>query len=131
MDDKTKEALGEALKMLVDSLQGGKDFVIEQSPLLVQEIVSFGRAKHTILLSLAALSLVAFAWCVRKYWRPIDNFMDGLTADDACGTFVGIVVGSLVWIGVSIGVFCSNFVPSLEAWFAPRLYVLHQIKDML
>ncbi len=121
------------LKLLVDSLEGGKEFVLEQAPVLAQDIVAFGRAYYTMVVVLSGLAVFVvmplLSWVVLRYARKIDP-----GNSDTRVYFVPVVlcgVGVVVAGTVGLTNLCESIRPVLLAWFAPRLFILEYIGDIL
>lgn len=126
MDEKTAEQVGVFLKMVNESLQSGKDFVLEQAPLVVQEMVMFGRVWHACCF-LCGLILVAIAlYITKRVWSYVaakgyDTPPEIMLT--AFPVFICLVPG--------IGIISSSARPLIQSIFAPRLYVLSQVSELL
>lgn len=118
----------EAAKLLEDlrlMLERGGQFVMEQAPPLAREIVLFGRVFETFLVVSSLLVLViAVVWARARFgaWTVWSGEHDS----PHIGFFLTIIPSV-----VSALVFLLSVEGAIIAWFAPRLYVINHIAEML
>lgn len=112
------EALNKFLKMLVDGLEKGTDFVAEQAPLVIQELITWKRfwfTSQSIFFLITTTFVVVLA---SKVLRAKEKWDDGW--------YVFCSLGSVPsFIGLASSVYWASMV-----WFAPRLYVVTYIMEM-
>lgn len=122
MNDDTKKLLHEYLAKMLASAEKGADFAIEQAPLVAQEVVAYGRATQTAYLVFFAALLVATAYAAYRFARFLKNNNWELSP-----------FGMLFVIPVIVGFigFGSHIEPFFKSWFAPRLYLIEYIKDLV
>jgi hypothetical protein len=108
------------LKFVADSLEGGKDFVLEQAPTVVQQLILLGRVECVCGIVLATLVCAACAWVFRRY-APLtsERTAAGLDASVACGASGGVGTAALI-VGVVV------FFKGLPAFIAPHVYVISE-----
>lgn len=98
-------------------LQGTGEVVTEQAPLLVAEIARYGIAKHAIL----ALGFAMVAGACYKLFQWVYHESDDSDFAVVPGVAgLGAVVGSV-----------TNLVWMSKALFAPRLYILETIAELV
>ncbi len=115
---------------IVQYMEKSADFMLENAPSFFQEIVAYGRAKALLFLVGTPVFLVA-ASCITYY-----SFRAKLHPKcwaDVCGPgeshyIAGRIVGPLFML-ISFIVFMCNIEAALMVWFAPKLYILKQIKS--
>lgn len=126
----------ESLEEIQSWLQSSKDFVTEQAPLLIQEIVRWGIFKSVLYISLSlVLFIIGILLVYRGYfskkshkdWETI--LPSGPSLEQGTRiieTVVGCVVTFVTFITMWVDIFSLVFVLT-----APRLYVLQTLSDLL
>jgi hypothetical protein len=94
----------------------GKDFVLEQAPLVVREAIAYGRAVETWYVVISLIGLVVFYYIAQKLYRHDNTEMMPFPLIGCC---------------VSLAALCINVPDMLMAWFAPRIYVVNWLMDMI
>lgn len=127
-----KELTEQALQQLLEWAQRGDAFVSEQAPLVAQEIVTWGVVSGVLQMICGVILMAAFillAWAAIKVKRHIDD-----------GTLVETFWATVAMIGVCGGwalplfgcaVFWQGLSQAAQAYFAPRLYVIEQVTQMI
>ena len=136
MDEKLKERLNEmgvkSLDRIEDYLKATENFVIEQAPLLVQEIVHWEIARWSlfltcwlvVFLSVCSLLLYLFRSKRVKKWLAEDPYTsEGLVYMGRSLTFLG-VVGSLAGVAT-----CTYHI--IYPIVAPRLFLLEKFAELI
>ena len=122
-----EQSVAELLTYIKDGIESGGEFVMEQAPLLVQEIVLYGRVKWTVF-CFALMSIVAFAvysWVRRgTIYKAYEN------ADDDDSFFPRMLVSSVAGL-MAAGFLFPSAESLIRAWLAPRLYVLEFVRQLL
>lgn len=130
MNDEKKAALDRVMGLLADSIQEGKEFVLEQAPLVAQEMIAYGRWTGVIATVLLLTGTIACSVGAVKLWK-IWAACDYHSADiQLCGSFVGGIILSIA----SIVCFCNSIcfaMETIKAFVAPRLYLLEQVSHLL
>jgi hypothetical protein len=115
------EELTRALKIINDAAISGQDFVLEQAPLIVQEIVTWHIASSAVYIILCVL----FLWFVLK---PL--YKKWLTLDDSDAQAVLFAPLFVLIVLCSVTFICK--VSSLtKGLTAPRLVVIDYAKEAL
>lgn len=127
----------ESLEEIQTWLKSGKDFVIEQSPLLIQEIINWGLYESIFYLILNIIIFFISIFLVVKL-TPISKFGKNLWEQESSGDLtpeqgmylvavilgcIGLIVG---FINISIYTHHTIFIG-----IAPRLYVLQELASLL
>jgi len=135
--DVSKSEAERLLKFLNETFEEGKQFVIEQAPSVLRELVVWKRTEHTVL---AVLSLLASLVCVYVLWRCCrwtmtrqkDFWNDDSVPNvlSAIGHMVGIIGGFIGSIA-----FLHGMIPqakaSFQVWMAPRIYLIEYLTSLL
>lgn len=109
-------AVQEYLKAILSTAQSGAAFVKEQAPLVVQELISYGRAIETIWFVLVVFITTPTIYFSIKRWDSLWK----TTIEDDVPAIILPIVGL-----VASTVFLWNAIRDVTlVWFAPRLYVL-------
>ena len=113
-------------------VSGAKDFVVEQSPLVCQEIITKGMLYHSILiitfLVFTIISIVGIVVSVKWYKKVVDSPSSSSYDDD--GSIICGIFSVCATIGFIIG-FVVNTYYLLYVWMCPRLYVLEEIATII
>jgi uncharacterized membrane protein len=123
MDPELTKQLQQLLAALLANAQDAATWAKAELPLLVQEKVAFGRAWNTTILAISVvLGIVVYHAYTR--WK-LHKFRDDDNKWAAC-TF-GVIAPAFV-VGI---IFLVSLRWTLLAWFAPRLYILEWLIDMI
>lgn len=114
-----QEAVGE----IIEWTKGAKDFVSEQAPELVREVLAWGFWSHAIWAIACGLGVTLFVLvaiiCARAFSKT-DN-------DDYVGGALVGMIGALI-----IGVFLvCNVIDMFYVVIAPRVYLLEYLKGLV
>lgn len=109
----------ELLKFALDGLEAGKEFAMEQAPLVVQEVVKWGIIEHTLWIVIGLGVTFTMVVLLRKSLKfmPVEEGPLFLLPT------IGLVV--------SVIIVCVNMFVVAKAYFAPRLYLLEQLRSLL
>ena len=124
MDDLVKELTTTGLSKALEYIETAESFVVEQAPLLVQEILAFGMAEACIT---AFICLVVAAGLGYGTFSLVAIAVKD-KADEAA--FLIGLLGGGGSIGFTIGLFGQMFTIA-KITFAPRLYLLQELKALL
>jgi hypothetical protein len=112
----------QALQFVLETAQQSKEFVVEQAPLIVNEIITWGIVENSVCVVFwAAVTYVAtrlLRWGHKREW------------DDALEVVGGGLGGGAMLLAGIIGT-VSSFLTVLQAIFAPRLFILHELQRLL
>lgn len=129
----TSESLAELISWLKLTVESGTQFVSEQAPLVAWEIVVFGRAISTFIFLFAALMICVSIFLLKKGTQKIKALEEAAHSEE------GALIIQTILFMVS-GVFSSVFgVVTLTeshrdfflSWFAPRLYIIEYLTNLL
>lgn len=130
-DDKTRDILVGWLEAIGEATKGAKDFVLEQAPEVVRDVVALGRAEMTVQLVLAAAGIVMAQWVARLCCRWFDQAkVDGAQEDQLAGyatAFIGVCLFGIA----AVVVFLDGIHEFCAAWFAPRVYVIEYVAELI
>jgi hypothetical protein len=125
MKEELQERLVSSLDNIQEYIEATEEFVVEQAPLVAQEIISLGRHQALfgicgwVLSATVMTSLAIFCWV--SWWRR--------GARDE-GFQVGSIVASAVAVPLWLGALLMTYT-SLVPLLAPRLYLLQEISKLL
>ena len=126
MDEVTNEQANRILSLIADSMEQGKEFVLEQAPDVAQQIVAFGRAYETALCVMAALCFVACLYGIRRLPGLIAEAERATYENEMSAQVKAMAVGIVSFLGglLSATAIMTELRPCCLAWFAPKLYIL-------
>lgn len=128
MTNDSRDKLMDALRK---SLEEGKDFVLDQAPDIVRQIVLWRRAELALLLVVAVLGLVVGVVGLRKFWRlgrSADPRWNFTTCVDPLAQ-IGVFVCCVVIVTASIGLL-FDALATVQVWLAPKTYVLEYLTKL-
>lgn len=123
MDSEVQEKLVQYLSTLEGAVKTGSDFVVEQAPLVLQELLVRERVLTSLFITIALVSAIACLYFLKKLMIYIEK-------DDPIR---GIPNGALMAFSGILGfaLMCENFSDFITCWFTPRVFILEQIKHYL
>lgn len=119
------------IRLLTDSIAESKEFVLEQAPLVLQELVAYGRVLHL------AHMIAALLICIIIFFlaaQPKRLYLKHKGEDREVIMIFGVLprIFALIASGfISIGSISQHLSPCLMSWFAPRVYILTYLHDIL
>lgn len=124
---KLNEMSVETLDKLQQYLSGAEQFAQEQIPALYNEIIMWGMAKHifyfSIFFTIAFTLFLIGVYLIRIKDQWTDS--DGLQIQRFIGCMLQL---NLLF---TFPAMCANLYEIIHIYFAPRLYVLEQISQLL
>lgn len=113
----------QALQDLYNNLTQMKQFAVEQAPDVCREMVTWGVVKGSVAAIALATTTIVLAITLAVMWRIKDSDGDRI-GPYLCPLFVMafIVAMFIAWTPMACG---------LQAYVAPKLYLLQQIKDLM
>ncbi len=143
MNDEVKKQLEQLLIHMLDLAKQGENFVIEQAPLLAQEIIMYGRFSSTfwfglgIVLFLSSLVFGKYIWgrwshYVKLHYEeaesnPLTEAYNGSTV--IC--FLSAIASHIFSVVIFVHLIFAYGDNVFKSWFAPRLYLVDYIRDHL
>ena len=128
MNDKLQAEMAAWLAELRSGLAQGKDFVIDQSPEFVREIVALGRAETTLALIATSIAFLVLINVSIRWWKYVNSWPRYSERDVAF--IIGGIISAFGLITL-VMLFGFNVHPFLSSWFAPRVYAIGQIAEMI
>ena len=115
----------EVTKKIIEYIDGTKDFLLENAPSFIQEVVAYGRAKSILILGLCPL---VFILSLLICWNSSKNIkVDRYDMAEGSTKYLISCIASGILAFIVFIIFCSAAEPSLMSWFAPKLYILKMI----
>lgn len=127
MQDELQKRLISSLDKVQEYIEATEGFVVEQAPLVAQEIIAYG--KVCSVWAMLCLILVALIFCIASIiYRKAYLKEDGRGEKDAY--LMCTVVCSVGCCFISVLTFC--LVPlAMKPWIMPRLYLIQEISKLL
>jgi len=131
--DSLKEVTTGVLSNVIEYVQDANNFVVEQTPMLCNEIINFGLIKAGILMTVYFVTVVMCYFLGKKlinYMRAKEETIDWNSEDRSFFIFWGSVINYVGPLPFAIGLIIEliNFA---KIWFAPRLYILEYLTNLI
>ena len=123
--DKLKESAGELLELITKGVEKGGDVLSEQAPLLLQEVIMYGRVWHT---TCSVFWLIVSMLAITLSVRIVKKLKPDLASSDGGIEMLFFFLG-LVCLFLS-SIFIQSCKVTIMAWCSPRLYILHEISEL-
>lgn len=111
-------------KEILDWLRISKDFVADQAPLLVQEVLYWGVVSSALWLVVSILVVIAMSFLIRKSYLRWRNDSE-MTIDAVTIPFCSITLLTFLIIGL------ANLSVFVKVLVAPRLYLIEQLRHLI
>ena len=124
--------LNQGLEKLLEWAQAAEGFAIEQAPLLVSEILTWGVVKHSTYLAIwtmVSLGFLAWAfWLGKSQSQRPESTHCGFDQNDAkiLQRFVVAAAAAALFLSTIV-----NMPVIVNIYFAPRLYLIQQLSDLV
>lgn len=132
MNEELQLKLVESFEKVSDWVDSSEDFVVEQAPLVVSEIISWGFWSN-LSISLLSFMVLIICLCVLKFF-VIKNFHKLDEKDTSGAQAMVIFISGIFSIVGILGSTCEMIHHSYDTIFilvAPRLYVIEQISNYI
>lgn len=114
----------EQIAQVMAWLESGKDFVAEQSPMVVEDIL----VRPWVDLPIPLLLFSFFSWLVYKFFKFARKEVKIDPNEEGAAIIIGFIASAPP---VSFGIIiCSLIQDGLEAYFTPHLYVLEYLAGL-
>jgi len=118
-----QEAIGE----IIEWTKGAKDFVTEQAPLLVQEVLAWGFWYYFIWAAFCATAILVGMFGIYSIMRCYFT----KPAESRDGDFLGATAVVSAATLVPLVFFCLNLIWMLKIVIAPRMYLLEYLSKLV
>jgi hypothetical protein len=119
--DRLFNGMAEIVEWIKQTAESAGGFIMEQAPLVAQEIIIFGRVKYTMLAILSLLAILAGCYAIKELMKGGHE-----TGKETVLSLVALF-GSVLGI-VS---FLSCIATCIKTWVAPRLYLIECLGDLI
>lgn len=126
MDEEIKAQIIPIIENTKEGLAKAVDFLCEQSPILVKEILWWHGVQSALFCLLGLAILIILAMTRKKLWDWADE-ADGPSEGAA---WMGVLVGQIMALIGGVGFVLTNFA-WLKILIAPRLFLLEFMKDAI
>lgn len=133
MGNQLEQVSAEAIRAMLDNLGQAKEFVLEQAPSVMREIVLLGRIKATVCVALGFFAAVVLVVSIYKsmYWeRMWFKSIGELEAKAQAKNrfyFAAVIVSGMLAFPTNLFGWANFF----AVWFAPKVYLLEQLGKMV
>jgi hypothetical protein len=124
MNDKVAEHIVDSMDKIQQYIDSTEEFVLEQAPLVAQEIVTLGQMQGALtVVCFVIATLLMSTLCMYCIFKNKDS---GPLSDWE----LPMVFSGIATAGAALGVMVS-FSCALVPFFAPRLYLLREVSKLL
>ena len=133
LEQVTAESISQIMAWLQASVETGGHFVAEQAPLVAWEIVAFGRAVHSFSVFMSLVCIVCGIFLLTVLRNNINKACE-LNTDGSEAAFGKCLLSGFggctlcLFGGLTLSAASRDF---FLAWFAPRLYIIEYITNLL
>lgn len=126
MNDELRDRLMGYLKNMEKAVEGGADFVIQQAPLYVQEVISWEIAYNCIWAIFWFGIIIALPLVLGK---PAKKLRGSGESDPR-------VFGWVITVGMGFAIFCSTVISlsfagdGIKAYVAPRVVIVEKLAEL-
>lgn len=113
------EALVDIIHQATSGAAAAKNFLVEQAPDVVRQLVTFNLAYHIALIVIALVIAIASVLAARKVYDMIRGSDDNDGAAMPLAVFLAIVA-SMAWVPM----FAIGLRETLELWLAPKVWLI-------
>ena len=122
-----KESLEQALQMFLNALTTASDFVIEQAPLILQELLLLETITRSIWVGFGLILFILSLWRSIYMWSHWHWFESKTREDERITSFIILFFSYIV----GIVMFFVNIIPLIKILIAPRVYLIEYINDLI
>lgn len=117
-----KEQATQMLQSLIASATQAGDFIKEQMPIVIKELLAFNTAKYAIYSAICAAIVIAYLTFIYKYWKkeyPRDS-EDGIA-----------ILGGGVSMIAMVAFVIEGAIPLLKITLAPRVWLIEYAASLV
>jgi heme/copper-type cytochrome/quinol oxidase subunit 2 len=122
------EQANKVLPELITRLQNAEDFIIEQTPLVIQELLTWNFALSLIWHCIGWLLIFMFAITFKSVWT-FRSKLEKQTSEKGVPTLLTVLIQSLLLVVPALFFIFSNLV-WLQILIAPRVYLLEYASQL-
>lgn len=117
------------LKIIADSLEQGKDFVLTQAPDVVQQLIAWKRAETAICIVLGLAMIAGCVLIIRGLRRSYREAVSAGRQEDLTFMLPAVLFGACAIVLAVLGcaVIASNVAMCLQVWLAPKVFILEYL----
>lgn len=124
MNDELRERLLSYLENLEKAAESGADFVIEQAPLYVQELITWEIAHGVLWAVFFLLLCLPFLWLIA---RPLAILREQENEDGVGGWILTVTCLALIAVWLSIATTHAAY--AMKAKIAPRVVIVEKLTE--
>jgi len=121
--------MNEILDKLLQWLEAAEGFAVEQTPIVLQEILAWKMAENIIYVVIALIWLSAYAWHVHRCTEMSSDDWEDATPRNIRFVTLLIIggVGGLIWFLE----LCFRLPNIVQIYFAPRVFLIEYVSRLL
>lgn len=125
-EDALKEILAEALRAIVEGVAQAKDFILEELPDVIVQLLWWKGVEATVFAFLGGFGLYSIYKITRKYWHKHVEWNK-----ESKGVYVLFYVTALIILGIIFLDWVSSFMTALQIAIAPKIYLIEYATELV
>lgn len=122
MKDQLNESLIKILEKIISGAESGVEFLKGEIPEIVEQLIVWKTVEHFVLLAIGLLLFTVI---------PTITYIKRNEIKDREHVIIGCVVINLLSSVLGICLFCKNISPLLQAYLAPKIYIIEYIGTLV
>jgi hypothetical protein len=127
VNDLLKDKLTESITEVQGWLNGTKDFVLEQAPLVIQEVLRWEIYSSLFFIGLGILLSIIYS-VISYIFYNLSKTVKGGDSPEVCYALSYIV--HLLHI-ITIIMVCTNLYHMVYVWCAPRVFLIEKVAELI
>jgi len=121
------ENVNQIAQKMITWMEGTENFVSDQAPDVVNQLILYARINHTLWIFLSAA--IVFA-CYKIFKYCLEKIEQNIRYKEETSYYSIMTISAI--LGIIFLIFAGNSIESsLQAWFMPKVYVLEYFKDFM
>lgn len=121
----TDGALAVGDQLLIKAIELGTktgDFVVEQAPEVIRQLLAWNMAQHLVWLSIQIIFITAFAWMIKNIWNGIGIKEEN--NEEVDGGWIFIIMFMVIANIIATLFAIYNLLQVIKIWIAPKIWLI-------
>ena len=126
MNEELQEKANEVLLKLLEGIEQSGEFIVDQAPDVVQQLLRWHMVEALGMASLAVLCAVGVLWLSRVTWKFFGSDVSAQLADGSAMLYVILFMLLIPCCGIAL----SRLSTAAQIYVAPKLYLIEYAADL-